>query len=346
MLFRSKLSDGLTASLERAIQYNYRERFKNAQEMLDELNAVLLPQGVPVPQPEPNKPLPIEVFPPTIQQTETVTPPLDEVATSAESTHATDPQETIFAGRVNNNEGKTERPQPPPRVQTQYRKEVVTKQAKPDKTVDKNIANVSSPPPVDAKYRKHVITRPLKYEKPDDRNVSPLPNGAKPDDHVAAERAKVERPTIASLIKRYFLFSNYSHQPERARFTIYLFFLSTFFFALVKPHALKGRELFVLGYFIWGLFRFFQCLKALFDQRNYTDPRIRGLNKSVHYIAVLIYVIGGYFISLVLGFLIAKNISVNGADFLFFGVMYPLISMLVVDEARWVCLYLYKNSKR
>ena len=51
-----KLSQPLTESLERAIRYDYRERFKNAQEMLDDLNVALapLPEPVkPLPRPEP-----------------------------------------------------------------------------------------------------------------------------------------------------------------------------------------------------------------------------------------------------------------------------------------------------
>ncbi|NOT64175.1 MAG: SUMF1/EgtB/PvdO family nonheme iron enzyme [Acidobacteria bacterium] len=40
--YTGKLSQPLTQSLERAIQYDYRERFKNAKEMLDALNVALL----------------------------------------------------------------------------------------------------------------------------------------------------------------------------------------------------------------------------------------------------------------------------------------------------------------
>lgn len=77
-----KLSQPLTESLERAIQYDYRERFKNAQEMLDELANVLPPQQAFVIsryQPEPT----IAVDPTTISRP--ILKPKDELVARSDS---------------------------------------------------------------------------------------------------------------------------------------------------------------------------------------------------------------------------------------------------------------------
>ena len=75
-----KLSQPLTESLERASRFDYRERFKNAQEMLDAVNVAppLPPEAVkPLPRPEPITNT-VAVDPTTMQRPVLSTPKLED----------------------------------------------------------------------------------------------------------------------------------------------------------------------------------------------------------------------------------------------------------------------------